>query len=82
MEQLGQIKQMGPLEDLLGMIPGLNRAGKQLKNLSLDEKQLVQTEAIIQSMTRKNASTGDNQQQQEASYFPGQRDSSRMSTGF
>ena len=51
MEQLGQIKQMGPLEDLLGMIPGLNKAGKQFKNLSLDEKQLVQTEAIIQSMT-------------------------------
>jgi signal recognition particle subunit SRP54 len=51
LEQLGQIKQMGPLEDLLGMIPGLNKAGKQFKNLSLDEKQLVQTEAIIQSMT-------------------------------
>lgn len=53
LEQLGQIKQMGPLEDLLGMIPGLNRAGKQLKSLSLDEKQLVQAEAIIQSMTRE-----------------------------
>ncbi len=53
LEQLGQIKQMGPLEDLLGMIPGLNKAGKQLKNLSLDEKQLVRTEAIIQSMTRE-----------------------------
>ena len=53
LEQLGQIKQMGPLEDLLGMIPGLNKAARHLKTLSLDEKQLVQTEAIIQSMTRE-----------------------------
>jgi len=46
--QLQQMKKMGPLEDLLGMIPGM---GKQLKNLQLDEKELVRTEAIIQSMT-------------------------------
>jgi signal recognition particle subunit SRP54 len=54
LEQLQQMKNMGPLDELLGMIPGL---GKQLKNLKIDEKQLVHTEAIINSMTpleRKN----------------------------
>lgn len=50
LNQLQQMKNMGPLEDLLGMIPGM---GKQLKNMQVDEKELVKTEAIIQSMTLK-----------------------------
>jgi len=48
LEQLRQIRQMGPLEQILGMIPGL---GRQLKNLQVDEKDLRRTEAIICSMT-------------------------------
>lgn len=50
MEQMQQVKSMGPLEDLLGMIPGL---GKQLKGMKgeLDEKELLHIEAIIKSMT-------------------------------
>ncbi|TKJ39786.1 signal recognition particle protein [candidate division LCP-89 bacterium B3_LCP] len=48
LSQLNQIKKMGPLEDLLGMIPGL---GKQMKNLNLDERELQKTEAIVYSMT-------------------------------
>ncbi len=50
LDQLQQMKKMGPLEDLIGMIPGVGNA-KQLKNLKVDEKQLVHTEAIIKSMT-------------------------------
>ena len=50
LDQLQQMKSMGPLEDIIGMIPGL---GKQAKNLQVDEKDLVRTEAIIQSMTLK-----------------------------
>lgn len=53
LEQLQQIKRLGPLENILEMIPGLNRVGKSLKNVSLDEKQLVKVEAIINSMTRE-----------------------------
>ena len=54
LEQLQQVKQMGPLENLVEMIPGLNKAaGKGLGNLSLDEKQLARVEAIINSMTRE-----------------------------
>ncbi|MDR1616318.1 MAG: signal recognition particle protein, partial [Syntrophomonadaceae bacterium] len=50
LEQMQQVKSMGPLKDLLGMIPGL---GKQMKDMDaeLDERELKRTEAIIQSMT-------------------------------
>lgn len=47
-EQLQQIKKMGPLDQLLGMIPGL---GKQLKNVQIDDRAFVRLEAIINSMT-------------------------------
>jgi signal recognition particle subunit SRP54 len=50
LEQLQQVKSMGPLEDILGMIPGLGGA-RQLKNMQVDEKELIKTEAIVQSMT-------------------------------
>src|SRR5699024_4125365 len=46
------------LEDLLAMIPGANRM-KGLKNAQLDEKQLSQVEAIIQSMTREERQDPD-----------------------
>lgn len=52
LQQLQQMKNMGPLEDLLGMIPGIGQ-NKKLKDLKIDEKELVFTEAIIQSMTKK-----------------------------
>ncbi len=49
-EQMQQVKSMGPLEELLGMIPGM---GKQLKNMqvNVDEKEIAHIEAIISSMT-------------------------------
>ncbi len=46
--QMQQLKQMGPLENLLGMIPG---AGKALKDATIDEKAMAHAEAIILSMT-------------------------------
>jgi signal recognition particle subunit SRP54 len=48
LEQMQQIKKMGPLQGLLGMIPGI---GKELKDAEIDDSQLVRVEAIIQSMT-------------------------------
>jgi signal recognition particle subunit SRP54 len=50
--QLTQIKKMGPLQDLLGMIPGMNKI-KSLKNMTPDEGELVRVAAIIDSMTVK-----------------------------
>ncbi len=50
LDQLQQMKNMGPMSQILEMIPGVN--SKQLKNLNVDEKELVHIEAIIQSMTK------------------------------
>jgi len=47
-DQLQQLKKMGPLESLLGMIPGV---GKALKGVEIDEKGMSRVESIIQSMT-------------------------------
>ncbi|KUG04605.1 signal recognition particle, subunit ffh srp54 [hydrocarbon metagenome] len=58
LDQMQQVKSMGPLDELLGMIPGM---GKKLKGMSasFDNKEIVHIEAIIQSMTideRRNPS--------------------------
>ncbi len=53
LEQIQQIKKMGNLEQLMGMVPGINKL-KQLKDAPVpDEKELFKTEAIIRSMTKK-----------------------------
>jgi len=49
--QLRQLKKLGSLEQIMGMIPGLGQL-KQLKNMKPDEKELGRVEAIINSMTR------------------------------
>ncbi|SMP47072.1 signal recognition particle protein [Anoxynatronum buryatiense] len=54
LDQLQQMKNMGPLSQVLQMIPGMG--GKQLKNLEVDDRELVHIEAIIQSMTREERS--------------------------
>ena len=48
LEQLGQIRRMGDLKSMLGMIPGMS---KQLKDVDIDERQFGRVEAIILSMT-------------------------------
>ena len=48
--QMVQIRKMGSLADLLKMMPGIGNI-KQLKNLEVDDKELVKIEAIINSMT-------------------------------
>ena len=49
-QQLQQVRKMGPVKELLEMIPGL---GKQLKGIDIDEKDFRKIEAMIQSMTPK-----------------------------
>ena len=61
MGQLQDVRKMGPLDQLLGMIPGVARS-KALKDVRVDEKQFSKIEAIIRSMTpseRKNPSSID-----------------------
>ncbi|MBQ8338987.1 MAG: signal recognition particle protein [Clostridia bacterium] len=57
LDQFAQLKKMGNLDSLMGMIPGMN-AG-QLKDAKIDEKQLARTEAIIHSMTRREREKPD-----------------------
>lgn len=47
MQQIQTFKKMGPLKSLMNMLPGMS----QLKDLNIDDKELVRVEAIIQSMT-------------------------------
>jgi signal recognition particle subunit SRP54 len=49
LSQLKQIRRMGPLTSLLGMLPGFS--GQQMKGLKVDERELDRIEAIILSMT-------------------------------
>ncbi|MFD2171404.1 signal recognition particle protein [Tumebacillus lipolyticus] len=50
LDQLQQVKQIGPLDQLLGMMPGMNKL-KGMQNVNVDDKQIGRVEAIIRSMT-------------------------------
>jgi signal recognition particle subunit SRP54 len=50
-DQMSQVRKMGSLNDLIKMIPGVSK-NKQLKNMQVDDHELVRVEAIINSMTR------------------------------
>ena len=49
LDQIRQVKKMGPLEDIMGLIPGMSK----MKGINLDERAMGRVEAIISSMTRK-----------------------------
>jgi signal recognition particle subunit SRP54 len=49
--QMREMRKLGPLDQLLGMLPG--QVSKQLKGVQINEKELGRVEAIIQSMTRQ-----------------------------
>jgi signal recognition particle subunit SRP54 len=57
LEQLRQLRKLGSLKSVLGMMPGMN--AKALKNAQVDEKALVRTEAIICSMTKQERARPD-----------------------
>lgn len=53
LEQLQQIKKLGPLDKVLEMLPGMGNMKQQLKDAKVDEKEITYVEAIIRSMTPK-----------------------------
>ena len=57
LNQMQQMKNIGPLDQLMGMLPGMNRSA--MKNVSIDEKQIARTEAIIKSMTMRERQRPD-----------------------
>ncbi|HWF53746.1 MAG TPA: signal recognition particle protein [Solirubrobacteraceae bacterium] len=50
LDQMKQIRRMGPLQNLLGMIPGM---GKELRGVKIDDREFDRVQAIILSMTRE-----------------------------
>ena len=53
LEQMQQVKKMGSLETILGLIPGMSGISQKLKEANVDEKEFDRVEAIIRSMTPK-----------------------------
>ncbi len=53
LEQMQQVKKMGPIKDLIGMIPGMNQINMDALNNVDPAKEMSRTEAIIQSMTKQ-----------------------------
>ena len=51
-DQMGQLRKLGPLESILGMMPSIGPM-KDLKNVKVDEKEITRLVAIIDSMTRR-----------------------------
>ena len=49
-DQLQQVKKMGPMDQILSMLPG---AGRMMKQVQVDEKDMTRVEAMIHSMTRE-----------------------------
>lgn len=56
LKQIEQMKKMGPLKDIISMIPGM---GSQLKNIDFDEKEIVRIQAMIESMTQEERRNPD-----------------------
>lgn len=53
LEQMEQVKKMGPLDQILDMMPGMGKMKDQMKNVKIDEKQMARTAAIVKSMTKE-----------------------------
>ena len=56
LEQFQQIKKMGPLKNVLSMLPGMD---KQLRDVDIDDRQMLRIEAVIKSMTKKERAKPD-----------------------
>lgn len=56
LDQFGQVRRMGSIKEMLGMIPGLN---KKIKDVDIDERQFDRIEALIHSMTPKERENPD-----------------------
>ena len=55
-EQLRSVRKMGPMKNLLGMMPGI---GKELKDVDIDERELDRVEAVVMSMTKAERNNPD-----------------------
>src|SRR5256885_13196486 len=51
LQQMRQVRRMGPLSNVLGLMPGMGKAMKQMRQVNMDDSELDRIEAIILSMT-------------------------------
>lgn len=51
LKQMNQVRKLGPLQNIIGMLPGMGQFKEQLKNIDMDSKEIRHIEAIITSMT-------------------------------
>lgn len=58
LEQMEQVKKLGPLDQIMDMIPGMGKM-KQMKDIKVDEKQMGRVEAIVRSMTKEEKQNPD-----------------------
>jgi signal recognition particle subunit SRP54 len=59
LKQMRQVRRMGPLTNLLGMLPGMGGAMKEMRQMNVDERELDRLEAIILSMTPEERAKPD-----------------------
>ena len=59
LKQLKQVRRMGPLTSVLGMMPGMGKAMKELRNANVDDRELDRLEAMILSMTPEERANPD-----------------------
>jgi signal recognition particle subunit SRP54 len=74
LQQMRQVRKMGPLSGLMGMMPGMGKAAKQLRQVNMDERELDRIEAIILSMTpveRANPSVIDGSRRRRIAHGSG-----------
>lgn len=52
LSQMQQVRKLGPLQNILGLLPGMGKIKDQLKDIDMDSKEIRRIEAIIKSMTK------------------------------
>jgi len=53
LDQMEQVRKLGPLDQIMDMLPGMNKMKGGMKDLKVDEKQIGRIEAIVRSMTKE-----------------------------
>lgn len=53
LKQMNQVRKLGPLQNIIGMLPGMGAVKDQLKNIDMDSKEIRRIEAMITSMTKQ-----------------------------
>jgi signal recognition particle subunit SRP54 len=59
LQQMRQVRRMGPLSNVLGLMPGMGKAMKQMRDVNMDDRELDRIEAIILSMTPEERARPD-----------------------